>query len=461
MTSAFLAWLAAAALAGSPLDEIVGLEPHRRPTDASPVTDAELRAMVSELAGRVEAVAGRSFTRLPEVVLADRNIIGEVVFREQAHLLRAVEDMPGQEADENARRSAARSGGTFAGKYGFLDGKLYVAPLDLEESVAFAGAPAWILRPLLRVVIAHELTHALQDQHLDLDRAALEATDPDAIMALNCAMEGHAVWVHEQVGEAEGLGEAVEWMARLLEYDAPIRRRMDPDVFYQTYVYGLGREFVAYHARQGGNDEVWRVLAAPPTATRMIVDPSLWDDPVQSVGATAQSVMRRASRRLGPRAWRAVDSRLGDYDLRDQLVRAGADADIADALDMGWNSRLVGGAMAGVEVQVLRFSNDEAALAYVDGMIEQAVVTKALVGDDPHIRADAGAFDRVRADRSGRERFEVRLVGPADHLGRIWVARGSDVVAVVLVNAPASDREVATSIQSVFRALGRHDRPAG
>ena len=36
----------------------------------------------------------------------------------------------------------------------------------------------------------------------------------------------------------------------------------------------------------------------------------------------------------------------------------------------------------------------------------------------------------------------------------VWVARSSDVVQVVTVNAPATDKEIATSIHRVFRGLG-------
>jgi hypothetical protein len=430
------------------------------PEHSAPLTGPELRRMVEELAPEVASVAGADFLWLPVVVLADRLSIAEVVRREQTHLLEDLHGMEPEEAQSNAQRSANGIGGTFAGKYGFLDGKLYVSPSDLEEAIAFEGAPRHLLRPMMEVVLAHELTHALQDQHLDLDQAALRAVEPDAMMALNCAVEGHAVWVHEQVGERRHLRDEVVLMSKLLRYHEPVRRRMDPDAFYQAYVYGFGRDFIAYHARHGGTEQVWRVLSRPPTATRMIVDPAQWDDPMQTVNRSAKVVMRRASRRLAGPDWRPMDSALGDFDVRDQLVRAGVDSALADDLDTGWNSRLVGGAMAGVELQVLRFNHPASAFAYVDGMLSQAQDTERLVGDDPHISAQAGRFERVPSDRSGRERFDVQFIGPAEHLGRVWVARGADVVVVVLVNAPASDRQVATAIQSVFRALGAR-RPAG
>ena len=417
----------------------------------STVTQTELTWMAREVAPSVEAVAGRKLTHLPELVLATPEQIAQVVYEEQLQLLVDVDGMAPEDAERDARKTAATVSTAFAGKYGFLDQRLYVSVDGIQRSMALEGAPDWMLRPLIRVVIAHELAHALQDQYTDLNHLVHHAANGDAIMAINCAVEGHAVWVHEQVGEAEGLSDAVAVMTQMLGYDVPIRRRMDPGDFYHAYVYGLGRDFIAHHAELGGAQRVWRVLADPPDATSMIVAPDTWDAPVGGIDPDVRRAMRRASKRLAGKGWRPIDTAMGDYDVRDQLVRAGANSAIADDLTAGWNSRLVGGAMAGVEVQLLRFKTARSARAFVDDMREQAEAQASLVdGDDPFIQAAAGDFDRVAGDRSAREAFTVSLLG-TDRLGRIWVSRGTDVVQVVLVNAPASDREVAASIARVFR----------
>ncbi|MEQ1503698.1 MAG: hypothetical protein ABMB14_15775 [Myxococcota bacterium] len=420
---------------------------------SSEITSTELAWMAREVAPIVEQVAGRPLRVMPELVLATPARIAEVVYQEQLSLLQGVGGMPETEAKDNARKTAADVSGSFAGKYGFLDGKLYVSIDGIRDSLALEGEPDWLLRPMVRIVVAHELTHALQDQYTDLQALVQRAPSGDAIMAINCAVEGHAVWVHEQVGAQTGLGDAVEVMERLLGYDQPIRRRMDPDDFYHAYVYGLGRDFVAYQAAIGGIDRVWQVLAHPPEATGMIVDPTLWDAPIGEVDPEVRRVMRVASKRLAGKGWRPTDGAMGDYDVRDQLIRAGADSAIADDLDAGWNSRLVGGANLGVEVQVLRFKSVDGARAFVEDMGLQAEAQAELVGVDPFIRADAGSFDRVRGDRSAREAITVSLMGPVDRLGRIWVSRGDVVVQIVMVNAPATDREVALSIDRVFREL--------
>ncbi|MEZ4235398.1 MAG: hypothetical protein R3F59_04405 [Myxococcota bacterium] len=456
--SALLALAAAPARADEPalppLTDDAPLVRWRAHDVPSEVSATELAWMAREVAPVVERVAGRKLTEMPEIVLASPERISEVVYQEQLDLLLHSEGADPAEAERTARRTARDVGGAFAGKYGFIDHKLYVSVDGVERSMLLEGAPEWLLRPLLRLTIAHELAHALQDQYTDLATLVHQAPTADAIMAINCTVEGHAVWVHEQVGAQTGLGEAVAYMERMLGYDQPIRRRMDPDGFYHAYVYGLGRDFVAWQAEAGGTQRVWRVLAAPPMATSSIVKPARWEEPVDEVDPLLKRAMRRASKRLGGKGWLAADAAMGDYDVRNQLVRAGADSDIADQLDMGWNSRLVGGAMAGVELQLLRFKTQAAALAFVDDMRAQADRQARMVrGDDPFIRAATGPFDRVQADRAARE--AVMLTLGQDRLGRVWVVRGSDVVQVVMVNAPATDRALAGSIEQVFRSAKR------
>jgi hypothetical protein len=445
----FLLLLAAPAEATSPGNraEPVRWEP---PTE---VTATELGWMAREVAPVVEAVAGRKLTSMPEVVVATPRRIADVMYEEQLDLLLRVDGLPPEEAEQTARRTAAEVSSSFNGKYGFIDHKLYVSVEGVRRSMLLEGAPDWMLRPLLRLVIAHELTHALQDQHADLTTLVHQASSGDAIMAINCAVEGHAVWVHEQVGAQAGLDEAVEVLRQMMGYDQPIRRRMDPGGFYHAYVYGLGRDFAAHHAEVGGNQRLWRMLAAPPVATSMIVSPETWDEPVGETDPVLRRVMRRASKRLGGKGWRVADAKMGDYQVRDQLVRAGANSAIADDLDTGWNSRLVGGAAAGVELQLLRFKSAAGARAFVDDMRQQAEAQADLVGgDDPFVQAATGSFDRVEGDRSAREAVTVLLLGA--QLGRVWVARGTDVVQVVMVNAPATDRALATSIDQVLRTAG-------
>ncbi len=410
--------------------------------------------MVQEIAPVVAEVAGRDFDDVPEVVLADAHDLANVIYREQVHLLSAIEGMSSEQIEDQARRSAAQAP-AFSGKYGFLDRRLYVSVDEIRYTLGARGNPAYLLRPMVRVVIAHELAHALQDQHADLDHQVLQAPGGDAVMAINCTVEGHAVWVHEAVAARMGLGEAVEVMAQLMGYDEPIQGTMDPDSFYHSYLYGLGRDFVAFHAALGGTEQVWRVLLEPPIGTSQIVAPERWGRQHTGVSEVMQEQLASQARRLAGRRWRSDGAALGDFDVRDQLIRAGSDGRGADGLQDGWNASYLGDPHEGVEVQLLRFDSPSAAASFVINMRARSDVQAQAVALDPFIEATGGDFDRLESDVSARESIVVRLFGQPDRFGKVWVARGSDVVQVVSMNTGATDRQLARAIQRVFRALER------
>ena len=212
--------------------------------DAS--ADAMLQRLTADLVPLVEAAAGAPFTAVPEVVLADRGQLARVVYDEQRYLLGALTEQSDAEADAAAQRTAEAVAQLFAGKYGFLDKRLYLSLEAIAEAIASRGADPSLAVPMVQLVLAHELAHALQDQHADLDALVVDAPSGDAVMAANCLVEGHAVFVHEAVGDALGLGDAVALMADLLGYADP--SPATPDRFASHYVYGRGRSFVRWHA---------------------------------------------------------------------------------------------------------------------------------------------------------------------------------------------------------------------
>ncbi len=422
-------------------------------TGPSRITPIELDWMVREIVPVVEEVGGRRFATIPEVVMADESDLAEVIYQEQVHLLSRYKQMTEEQARDSAHRTSTDVAHVFAGKYGFLDKKLYLSVEGIRLSLGEQGAPAWMLRPMVRLVVAHELAHALQDQVADLDSMVGQARGGDAIMAVNCTVEGHAVWVHEQVATRMGLHEAVVLMSDMLGYDEPIRRRMDPDHFYTAYVYGLGRDFVAWHQAHGGTEQVWDLLDEPPSGTAMIAAPETWtgDGQAGALSPKARQAIGRARRLLAGKGWRDDEFIMGDFNVRDQLVRAGANTALADDLQSGWNLRSIGGDMLGVEIQLLRFQSESGAAAYVEDMKRHAYKQSHAVASDPFIHAEATPFDLVANDNSARETILVKFNEDMyQTLGTLWIARGPDVVQVILVNVLPPDKRLARAVDQVF-----------
>ncbi|UPM42385.1 Hvo_1808 family surface protein [Halocatena salina] len=121
--------------------------------------------------------------------------------------------------------------------------------------------------------LAHELTHALQDQHFNL--SSYNKTTRDEYNAVNGLIEGEANLVQQRYmslcsGEWNCLPNAESggstsppdnWGVYLLDY----------------FPYAEGLEFVTANQRQGGWDRVDELFSEPPETTEQVIHPETYD----------------------------------------------------------------------------------------------------------------------------------------------------------------------------------------
>ena len=134
-------------------------------------------------------------------------------------------------------------------------------------------------------VIVHELTHALQDQHLAIGARALELRkDTDGSMAYHSVLEGEAtlVMLAHLIGQS---GADFDMLVRQPMFDgllgtaASADLAIDPSTpryFAESlkFPYLEGLRVVIHAYRRGGWAELDRVHANPPTSTREILHPA-------------------------------------------------------------------------------------------------------------------------------------------------------------------------------------------
>jgi len=143
----------------------------------------------------------------------------------------------------------------------------------------------WPAEEMQRLVLAHELTHALQDQNFDLVQfmRAQRAND-DASGARQALMEGHATaaMMQKMIGNVplnalpllQPLMESVihQQYAEFPAFTAaPYFLRVEA-LF--PYIQGMG--FVQAALREGGWEKLNGVFAHPPSTTKEIFEPSLY-----------------------------------------------------------------------------------------------------------------------------------------------------------------------------------------
>lgn len=144
---------------------------------------------------------------------------------------------------------------------------------ELEELYVVSDMAG--LGPMEEVTFAHEYTHALQDQHFDLDSLPSPEDNSDICMAVDSLMEGDATlvegmyfWQILDDSEREALFQEFE-ESEDGAFEAAPRVIQENLVF----PYEAGIEFVIALYERGGWDAVNRAYSDPPQSTEQILHP--------------------------------------------------------------------------------------------------------------------------------------------------------------------------------------------
>ena len=131
------------------------------------------------------------------------------------------------------------------------------------------------------VIVAHELTHALQDQHwgLPTDAETATATNTDRVLARRALLEGDATWASFATVGGGRLDD--DTRARVLAQLGGLRGQLAtsvpdvPPLLRDTlaFQYQDGARFVDQLLARGGWPAVDRAEADPPTSTEQVLHP--------------------------------------------------------------------------------------------------------------------------------------------------------------------------------------------
>lgn len=248
--------------------------------------------------------------------------------------------------------------------------------------------------PTNEMLLAHELTHALQDQYFDIhDALDRIRDDDDRKLALKSIAEGDATlaaYGYVKGGlSADRIDELVAHlgdMPRLFDAESP----GTPAALRESLIFQYvdGTRFVGEAYKHGGWAAVDALYAKPPLSTRQVIDPAAYfDHPAPPVAITIGGWERAL------KGWHAVaQNTYGELLLRVILKRSPSDQPQV-VLARGWRGdRMVvlekGGALTAIWIIALSDGDTAAAFARVyQGILDR-------------LPASAGATPR-RVDRRG------------------------------------------------------------
>jgi hypothetical protein len=194
----------------------------------------------------------------------------DAAWNDALHLLGVLR--PGQSLQQVQRQALA---GQVAGMYVPRSGRLYVLG-------AGGSAP--------RSVVAHEVVHALQDEHFQLTRGAFapHPRDHDGELGALALVEGDATEVQSRFVASLSPGDLVRELARTLGGIPEGGSRGTPSFLQREllYPYTAGPAFVRALRDRGGQRLLDRAFRNPPRTTAAVLDPDRYlagDPPARDV----------------------------------------------------------------------------------------------------------------------------------------------------------------------------------
>jgi hypothetical protein len=194
------------------------------------------------------------------------------------------------------------------------------------------------LDPYARIILSHELTHAVTDQHFDLtraDRLAAATAREDELAAYSGLVEGDASltmqrYLAERLTPSEQADAALAAAA-----DSTPRRDAAPAVIRESmlFPYQEGLRFVRALYQRGGWAAVDRAYRDPPTSTEQLLHPERY---LSDRDRPQPVAVPDVSGRLGGGWRRGVEVSFGELDARLLLQGELAVATAADAAE-GWD----------------------------------------------------------------------------------------------------------------------------
>jgi hypothetical protein len=247
------------------------------------------------------------------------------------------------------------------------------------------------------VTFAHEVVHALQDQHFGLIsvQGDVDLLTDDELLAIKAMIEGDATVAQVlYMIRNPKLLEAVE--DELENYDSPMLDAA-PLFYSETlmFPYDAGSFFVMDIYQEGGWESVDAMFAAPPTTTEQILHPEKYLAGEEAIPVTVPELLPV----LGDEWTEIDDNSMGEFIIDVFLRNGGARNRVAREASEGWGGDayvVVGNEDETAFVWNTAWDTDEDAVEFFEALAategERLAANPETVSGDDHIRLAGSGY---------------------------------------------------------------------
>lgn len=285
---------------------IIGQFNEKRGNNESVVSLETVKTYVEELLPLVEKITGKKLLQIPEVKFASRNDIKQITINELIPRYKAILPLNKRDIIKKAKFVATAVARTVPSKYGTKNKIIFFIIPNIDYEIKRIRGDEEAEVSFFKQLVAHELTHAIQDQEVGLEKRFKDLEGLEEVDAFDAAIEGHAMHVQEMVTKELGLpphqGKVFSTMA---VFDESTQR---------LWAYFKGKTFIQYFYNQGGSGRVWEILNEPPSTTAMVNTPREYT-PFPGASPNYSKILQGMEKYFGKNKWFVENYELTQKDL--------------------------------------------------------------------------------------------------------------------------------------------------
>lgn len=314
------------------------------------INEKTIKAMIDKAEPLIEEVTEMKFKKRMKFKVVKRDVIRDALAQELLPQLKKL--LKGVSDDMLTRQSellAQATSQSVLGKYSMSKKEFYIVPDNFKTVVKMLEIKDDQIEDFVFLIVTHEMVHALDDQHFDLQEILKTRTKVETASAFNSLMEGHAVYVTNKIADNLKISETAKQVS--VKSAAGISgeaNRLQQQTYHTIYI--KGSEFVEAIIDKKGPSIIATVFKSPPVSSRQIMNPEEYLNPSNVASLDCSKLLNNIKEQLPTEGMRIQSLDLGSMILRTLLISKGVSENEASSISEG----CLGGALSAAVKQTLQ-----------------------------------------------------------------------------------------------------------
>jgi hypothetical protein len=287
------------------------------------VNETTINAIIEKAEPLIEEVTHMKYKNRMKHEIVKRDVIRDELTKDLIPQLKKLlnisnDDMVKRQAEMTAQITSQ----SMLGKYSLTKKSFYIVPDNVETISKILEVKDDQLHDFVFLLVTHEMVHALDDQHFDLNKMIASKTTIETAGAFNSLLEGHAVYVTNKIAEKLNISETAKQTS--VKSAAGISgelNRMQQQTYHSIYV--KGAEFVQAIIDKKGPEIITAAFNSPPVSSRQIMNPDEYLNPTAVTGIDSSALLKKVAEKLPTDGMMTQSIDIGGMILRTLLISKG------------------------------------------------------------------------------------------------------------------------------------------